>query len=109
MTLQLAPSVGRACALVNATINHGGIKLLIVKVPLEDHFGDGAWIPHYFQAHTVIVIAQLPLRYTLRSIDYAGRIAKWGTILGSSDIKYMPRTFVKGLVLAGLVAQFAEF
>ena len=33
------------------------------------------------------------------------RIAKWGTILGASDIKYTPRASNKGLVLAGLVAQ----
>ena len=28
--------------------------------------------------------------------------------LGAFDIKYMPRTFVKGQVLADLVAEFAE-
>ena len=33
---------------------------------------------------------------------------KWGTILGAFDIKYMPRTSVKGQVLADLVAEFAE-
>ena len=49
-------------------------------------------------------ITQPLLRSTLRSTNYAGRIVKWGTILGASDIKYMPRTSVKGLVLAGLVA-----
>lgn len=38
-----------------------------------------------------------------------GRIAKWGTVLGAFDIKYMPRTFVKGLVLVGLVARPDEF
>ena len=37
-----------------------------------------------------------------------GRIAKWGTILGAFDIKYMPRTSVKGQVLADLVAEFTE-
>ena len=36
------------------------------------------------------------------------RIAKWGTILGAFDIKYMPRTAVKGQVLVDLVAEFAE-
>ena len=35
-------------------------------------------------------------------------IAKWGTILGAFDIKYTPRTSVKGQVLADLVAEFAE-
>ena len=35
-----------------------------------------------------------------------GKIAKWGTVLGAFDIKYMPRTSVKGQVLADLVAEF---
>ena len=65
-------------------------------------------LPHYFQAHTVVVLTQLPLETILRSVDYIGRIAKWGTILGAFDIKYMPRTSVKGQVLADLVAEFTE-
>ena len=65
-------------------------------------------LPHYFQAHTVVVLKQLPLKTILRSADYTGRIAKWGTILGVFDIKYMPRTSVKGQVLADLVAEFTE-
>ena len=64
--------------------------------------------PHYFQEHTVVVTSQLRLRSTLRSTDYAGRIAKWGAILGVSNVKYMPRTLVNGLVLEGLGARFAE-
>ncbi|XP_050290277.1 uncharacterized protein LOC126728512 [Quercus robur] len=42
------------------------------------------------------------------SADYTERIAKWGMILGAFDIKYMPRTSVKGQVFADLVAEFAE-
>ena len=33
-------------------------------------------LPHYFQAHTVVVLTQLPLKAILRSVDYTGRIAK---------------------------------
>ena len=65
-------------------------------------------LPHYFQAHTVIVLTQLPLKTLLRSADYTGRIAKWGTILGVFDIKYMPRTSIKGQVLTDLMAEFTE-
>ena len=36
---------------------------------------------HYFQAHTVVVLTQLPLKFVLRTIDYTGRIALWNTIL----------------------------
>ena len=65
-------------------------------------------LPHYFQAHTVVVLTQLPLKTILRSTDYTGRIAKWGTILGAFDFKHMPRTSVKGQVLTDLVAEFTE-
>ena len=33
-------------------------------------------LPHYFQAHTMVVLTQLPLKSVLRSADYTGRIAK---------------------------------
>ena len=65
-------------------------------------------LPHYFQAHTVVVLTQLPLKSILRSADYTGRITKWGIILGAFDIKYMPHSFVKGQVLVDLVAEFTE-
>ena len=44
-----------------------------------------------------------PIKSVLRSVDYTGRIAKWNTVLGAFDIKYMPRTSVKGQVLAEFV------
>ena len=65
-------------------------------------------LPHYFQSHTVVVLTQLPLKSLLQSADYIGRNAKWGTILGTFDIKYMPRTSVRGQVLANLVVEFTE-
>ena len=33
-------------------------------------------LPHYFQAHTVVVLTQLPLQALLRKSDYTSRIAK---------------------------------
>ena len=65
-------------------------------------------LPYYFQSHTIVVLTQLPLRSLLRSVDYTGRIAKWGIILRVFDIKYMPRTSIKGQVFVDLVAEFAE-
>ena len=66
-------------------------------------------LPHYFQAHTVVVLTQLLLKTILRSADYTGRVSKWGTILGAFDIKYMLHTSIKGQVLADLVVEFAEY
>ena len=65
-------------------------------------------LPYYFQAHTVVVLTQLPLKTILQSANYTGRVVKWGTILGVFDIKYMSRTSIKGQVLASLVAEFTE-
>ena len=65
-------------------------------------------LSHYFQTHAIVVLTQLLLQSLLRKVDYMGRIAKWGMILGAFDIKYMPRIPVKGQVLADLVAEFTE-
>ena len=65
-------------------------------------------LPHYFQFHTVVVLTQFPFRSLLKSADFTRRIAKWGTVLGAFDIRYMPRTSVKGQVLTYLVAEFAK-
>ena len=65
-------------------------------------------LPYYFQAHTMVILTHLPLKAILRSTDYVGRIAKWGTILGAFDIKYIPRTSVKGQILVDLAAEFVE-
>ena len=56
----------------------------------------------------MVVLTQLPLQSLLQKVDYMGRIAKWGTILGAFDIKYMLRTFIKWQVLADLVVEFTE-
>ena len=56
----------------------------------------------------MVVLTQFLLKTILRSADYTRRIAKWGTIVGAFDIKYMPQTSVKSQVLTEVVAKFAE-
>ena len=55
-----------------------------------------------------MVLTQLPLQALLRKSDYTGRIAKWGTMLGAYDVKYMPRIARKGQILADFVVEFIE-
>ena len=65
-------------------------------------------LPHYFQAHTVYVLTKYPLQSLLKRSDFTSRIAKWGTRLGSFDVRYRPRTSMKGQVLANFVAEFSS-
>ena len=53
-------------------------------------------LPHYFQAHTVFILTEYPLQSLLKRSDFTGRIAKWGTRLGSFDIRYRSRSSAKG-------------
>ena len=64
-------------------------------------------LPHYFQAYTVYVLTEYPLWYLLKRFDFTSKIAKWGTQLGSFDIRYRPRCSVKRQVLADFVAKFS--
>ena len=45
-------------------------------------------LSQYFQAHTIFVLTEYPLQSLLKRSDFTGRIAKWGTRLGSFDIQY---------------------
>ncbi len=38
--------------------------------------------------------------------DFIGRISKWGVKIGTLDVKYLPRTAIKGQILADFVAEF---
>ena len=93
---------------MSKSLNEAKVRYLLLEKAILAVVHATRKLPHYFQAHTVVVLTQLPLKSILRSADYTGRVAKWGTILGAFDIEYMPCTSVKGQVLADLVAEFAE-
>ena len=40
-------------------------------------------LPHYFQTHNIYVLTEYPLQSLLKRSSFTGRIAKWGTRLGS--------------------------
>ena len=65
-------------------------------------------LPHYFQAHTMYMLTEYPLQSLLKRSDFTGRIAKWGTRLDSFDIRYRPRSSVKGQVLADFITEFSR-
>ena len=63
-------------------------------------------LPYYFQASTVIVLTNLPLKALLQSSDFSRQITKGGVQLGSLEVEYKSRTLIKGQILADFVAEF---
>ena len=106
--IQVDSGIQRPVYYVSKSLNEAEVRYLPLEKAILAVVRATRKLPHYFQAHTVVVLTQLPLKLVLRSADYTGRIVKWGTILGVFDIKYMSRTSIKGQVLANLVAEFAE-
>ena len=60
----------------------------------------------YFQAHTIIVLTDRPLRRVMSSSEAAGRMALWAVELSEFDIRYHPRTTIKGQVVVDFIAEF---
>ncbi|CAL8995976.1 unnamed protein product [Prunus brigantina] len=50
----------------------------------------------YFQAHTIHVLTNHPLRQVLQKPETSGRLVKWAIELGEFDIHYKPRPATKG-------------
>ena len=54
----------------------------------------------YFQAHTVEVPTEYLMKQILYKPETSGRLMKWAIELSEFDIRYKPRTTVKGHILA---------
>ena len=93
--IQVHNGVQRPVYYVSKSLHEAEVRYLPLEKAILAVVLDTRKLPHYFQAHTVVILTQLPLKTILRNADYTGRIAKWGTILGAFDIKYMPRTSIK--------------
>ncbi|GJT14011.1 reverse transcriptase domain-containing protein [Tanacetum coccineum] len=57
-------------------------------------------LKRYFQAHTVVVITNQPMKQLLSSSEISRRMLKWKIELEGYDIQYRPRTVIKGQILA---------
>ncbi|GJZ37581.1 reverse transcriptase domain-containing protein [Tanacetum coccineum] len=59
----------------------------------------------YFQAHPIVVITDQPIKQIMSRPDVAGRLQKWSVMLGEHSITYLPRTSVKGQILADFLVE----
>ena len=60
----------------------------------------------YFQAHTIEVPTEYPMKQVLHKPEVSGRLMKWAIELSEFDIRYKPKTAIKGQVLADFVMEF---
>ena len=62
----------------------------------------------YFQAHTMIVLTDKPLRRVISNPKAAGQMVLWTIELSEFDIQYHPHTAIKGQVVADFIAEFTN-
>jgi hypothetical protein len=60
----------------------------------------------YFQAYTIKVLTEYPLKKVLRKLDLSGCLVNWAIELSEFDIEFISRNAIKGQVLADFVAKF---
>ena len=60
----------------------------------------------YFQAHTIEVPTEYPMKQVLHKLETSGRLMKWALELSEFDIRYKLKTAIKGQVLADFIMEF---
>ena len=60
----------------------------------------------YFQAHTIEVPTEYPMKQILHKPETSGRLIKWAIERSEFDIRYKPRKTIKWQVLADFIMEF---
>ncbi|XP_022857284.1 uncharacterized protein LOC111378334 [Olea europaea var. sylvestris] len=62
----------------------------------------------YFQAHSIQVLTNFPLRQVMQKTDASGRLLKWAIELSEFDLMFRPRRAIKGQALADFMVEFTK-
>ena len=62
----------------------------------------------YFQAYTIEVPTEYPIKQVLHKLETSGRLMKRAIELSEFDIRYKLKTTIKGHVLADFVMEFTS-
>ena len=64
--------------------------------------------PPLFSSHTIEVPTEYLMKQVLHKLETSGRLMKWAIELSEFDIRYKPKTAIKGQVLADFVMEFTS-
>ena len=62
----------------------------------------------YFQAHTIEIPTEHPIKQILHKLESSGRLVKWAIELSEFNIRYKPRITIKGQVLENFIMEFTS-
>ena len=68
----------------------------------------GRKLRRYFQAHTIEIPTEYPMKQVLHKPETSGRLMKWAIELREFDIRYKPKNAIKGHILADFVMEFTS-
>ena len=69
---------------------------------------DGKKLRPYFQAHSIVVLTDLPLQSTIHKPDLSGWMERWAIELSVFDIQHKPYLVIKGQILADFLAKIPQ-
>ncbi|GKE44142.1 reverse transcriptase domain-containing protein [Tanacetum coccineum] len=90
-------------ALQGPEINYTPIEKLILAL-----VSASKRLKRYFQAHTIVVITDQLIKQLMSNPEVTGRFLKWRFELEEHDIKYRPRTSVRGKILEDFIVECSE-
>ena len=62
----------------------------------------------YFKSHTIEVPTEYLMKQILHKPEKSGRLINWVVELSEFDIRYKPRTTIKGQILEDLIMKFTS-
>jgi hypothetical protein len=65
-------------------------------------------LPHYFECHSIVVVASAPVSSIHNNLDATGRVSLWGITLGPWEITYQRQSAIKSQVLLDFIAKWTK-
>ena len=62
----------------------------------------------YFQAHTVVVLTDKPLRRAMSNPEAAEQMALWAIEFSEFDVQFHPSTAIKGQAVTNFIVEFTN-